>query len=147
MSLAIFIDFRSLIGYGVKKNLSSPNQKQEQVNLLKMYPVSQKSNIDNTSVFIKKQDIVEDSAALNSTTVSGVITPASSAQVSGHVPQITIPKYTWALPVGDIDPGYRLGLSETERSLPVSSPFWFYIQIERIFPQRGTNKFKAATFI
>ena len=70
-------------------------------------------------------NIVEDSAVLSSAAVSGVITPARSAQVSGHAPQITIPKYPCALPVGDIHLGYRLGLSETERSLPVRSLFGF----------------------
>ena len=83
--------------------------------------------------------------SLNSTTVSGVITPAGSAQALGHAPRIAIPTYTWTLPVGDIDPGYRLDLSETERSLPVRSPFWFYIPTERIVSQHGTNKPKAAT--
>ena len=69
---------------------------------------------------------VDDSAALNSTAVSGVITPASSAQVSGHAPQITIPKYPWALPVGDIDPGYGLGLiRDRAKSAAVRSPFGF----------------------
>ena len=93
------------------------------------------------------QPNVEDSASLISTAVSEVITPAGSAQASGHVPRITIPTYTWAVPVGEIDPGYRLDLSETERSLPVRSPFGFYIQIERIVPWRGTNKFKAANLV
>ena len=90
---------------------------------------------------------VEDSAALNSTADSGVITLAGSAQVSGHAPQITIKTYTWAVPAGDIEPGYRLGLSEIERSLPVRNHFGFYIQIKRIVPRPGTNKFKAATFV
>ena len=93
------------------------------------------------------QPNVEYSASLISTAVSGVITPADSAQASGHVPRITIPTYTWAVPVGEIDPGYRLDLSESERSLPVRSPFGFYIQIERIVPQHGTNKLSAATSI
>ncbi len=77
--------------------------------------------------------IVEDSTALNSTAVSGVITPAGSAQVSGYAPQITIPKYTCALPVGEIDPGYRLGLSETERSLPVRNHFGFKYKSSELF--------------
>ena len=92
--------------------------------------------------------IVDDSAALNSTAVSGVITPASSAQVSGHAPQITIPTYPWAVPVGDIDLGYRLGLSETERSLPQSVTSFLVLNTNRaIVPQRGTNKFKAAILV
>ena len=74
------------------------------------------------------------------TAVSGVITPAGSAQFSGYASQITIPKYTCAWPAGGIAPGYRLDLSETERSLAVHSPFgFFYIQIERIVPRRGAN--------
>ena len=67
--------------------------------------------------------------------VSGVITPAGSAQFSGYAPQIMIPKYTCALPAGGIDPGYRLVLSDTERILPVCNHFGFYIQIERIVPR------------
>ena len=59
------------------------------------------------------------------TAVSGVITPAGSAQASGHASQITIPTYPWTLPVGEMDPGYRLVLSETERSLPVHNHFGF----------------------
>ena len=79
------------------------------------------------------------------TTVSGVITPAGSVQFSGYMSRITTPKYTCTLADGGIDPGYRLVLSETERSLPVCNHFRFYIQIERILPRRGTNKPKAAT--
>ena len=96
---------------------------------------------------IPNGDIVIDSAALNSTTVSGVITPASSAQVSGYVPQITIPMYPWVLPVGDIDPGYRLGLSETERSLPQSVTSLVLNTNRAIVPQHGTNKFKVANLV
>ena len=70
--------------------------------------------------------IVDDSVVLNSTAVSGVITLASSAQVSGHAPQITIPKYPWALPVGDIHPGYRLGLIRDQaKSATIRSQFGF----------------------
>ena len=65
--------------------------------------------------------------------VSGVLTPAGSAQASGDVPRITIPTYTWAVPVGEIDPGYRLGLSETERSLPVRSLFGFKYKSSGLF--------------
>ena len=86
-----------------------------------------------------RQPNVEYSASLNSTAVSGVITPAGSTQASGHVPRIVTPTYPWTLPVGEIDPGYRLVLSETERILPVCNHFGFYIQIERIVPRRGTN--------
>ena len=91
-----------------------------------------------------------DSQTLNirhhsTTAVSRVITPAGSAQASGHAPRIAIPTYPWTLPVGEIDPGYRLVLSETERILPVCNHFGFYIQIERIVPRRGTNLFKVAT--
>ena len=89
---------------------------------------------------------VDDSAALNSTAVSGVITLASSAQVSGYAPLITIPTYPWTVPVGDIDPGYRLGLSETERSLPVRNQFGLNTN-RAIVPQHGTHKFKAANFV
>ena len=75
----------------------------------------------------------------SNTAVSGVTTPAGSAQFSGYASRFTIPKYTCTLPAGGIDPGYRLVLSETERSLPVCNHFGFYIQIERIVPRRGTN--------
>ena len=66
------------------------------------------------------------------TAVSGVMTPAGSAQFSGYASRTTIPKYTCTLPAGGIYPGYRLVLSETERSLPICNHFRFYIQIERI---------------
>ena len=79
------------------------------------------------------QPNVEDLASLNSTAVSGVITPAGSAQFSGYAPQITITKYTCALPAGEIDPGYRLDLSETERSLPVRNHFGFIYQSSESF--------------
>ena len=73
------------------------------------------------------------------TAISGVIMPADSAQARGHASSIAIPTYPWTLPVGEIDSGYRLVLSETERILPVCNHFGFYIQIERIVPRRGTN--------
>ena len=72
------------------------------------------------------------SATLN-TAVSGVITPAGSAQTMGHAPRIAIPTYTCALPVGEIDPGYRLGLSETERSLPVRNHIGFKYKASSLF--------------
>ena len=59
------------------------------------------------------------------TTVSGVITPAGLAQASGHASRIAIPTYPWTLSVGEIDPGYRLVLSDTERILPVCNHFGF----------------------
>ena len=59
------------------------------------------------------------------TAVSGVITLAGSAQASGHAPRIAIPTYTWTLPGGGIDSGYRLVLSETERILPACNHFGF----------------------
>ena len=76
---------------------------------------------------------VKDSASLNSTAVSGVITPAGSAQASGHAPRIAIPTYTWTLPVGEIDPGYKLVLSETEQILPVCNHFGFIYQSSELF--------------
>ena len=80
-----------------------------------------------------RQPNVEYSASLNSTAVSGVITPAGSAQASGHAPRIAIPTYTWTLPAGGIDPGYRLVLSETERILPVCNHFGFIYQSSELF--------------
>ena len=66
------------------------------------------------------RDIVVELAALNSTAVSRVISPASSAQVLGHAPKIMIPKYPCAMPVGDIPRATDCVWSETERSLPQS---------------------------
>ena len=62
------------------------------------------------------------------TAVSGVITPAGSAQASGHASSIVIPTYSWTLPVGEIDPGYRLVLSDAERFLPGCNHFGFIYQ-------------------
>ena len=69
----------------------------------------------------------------STTTVSGVITPAGSAQASGHAPRIVIPTYPWTLPVGEIDPSYRLVLSETELILPVCKHFVFISKLSGSF--------------
>ena len=95
-----------------------------------------------------KQYIVVESAALNSTAVSRVISPASSAQVSGHASKITIPSYPCALPIGGI---YTLATdwvwSETERSLPQSVASLVLNTNRAIVLQCGTNKFRAANFV
>ncbi len=59
----------------------------------------------------------------------GFITPAGSAQASGHASSIAIPTYSLYLASwGNRTPGYRLVVSDAERFLPVCNHFGFICQ-------------------